>query len=128
MSKLSELKRQREEIELGIVKETLKEKNFFEEESKKILEETEDLLSIIITIEKNYNITQVDFRYNEAKRKFVRLNHFEDGPDALDRYASQFIGCDKCTTHCFKTEMSIDDFLALVTRGVYEPVAVRKAE
>lgn len=42
MSKLSELKRQREEIELGIVKETLKEKNFFEEESKKILEETED--------------------------------------------------------------------------------------
>lgn len=127
MSKLSELKRQREEVELKIVKETLNEKNFFEEESKKILEEAEDLSSIIITIEKAYNVTQVDFRYDETKRKFVRLNHFEEDPDSLDRYASQFIGCDKCTTHCFKTEMSIDDFLALVTRGVYEPIAVRKA-
>ena len=127
MSKLSELKRQREEVELKIVKETLNEKNFFEEESKKILEEAEDLSSIIITIEKAYNVTQVDFRYDETKRKFVRLNHFEEEPDSLDRYASQFIGCDKCTTHCFKTEMSIDDFLALVTRGVYEPIAVRKA-
>lgn len=127
MSKLSELKRQREEVELGIVKETLREKNFFNEESKKILEETEKLSGIIITIEKSYNVTQVDFRYDETKRKFVRLNHFEERPDSLDIYASQFRGCYKCTTYCFKTEMSIDDFLALVTRGVYEPVAVRKA-
>lgn len=127
MSKLSELKRQRDEIELGMVKETLKEINFFDEESQRILEEAKKLESIIITIEKSYNVTQVDFRYDETKRKFVRLNNFEEGPDSLDRYTSQFRGCYKCTTYCFKTEMSIDDFLALVTRGVYEPVAVRKA-
>ncbi len=128
MSKLSELKRQRDEIELGMVKETLKEINFFDEESQRILEEAKKLESIIITIEKNYNITQIDFRYDEAKRMFVRLNHFEEGPNTLKRYASQFAHCDKCTTYCFKTEMSIDDFLALVTNKVYEPIAVRKAE
>lgn len=128
MSKLSELRRQRDEIELGMVKETLKEINFFDEESQRILEEAKKLESIIITIEKNYNITQIDFRYDEAKRKFVRLNHFEEGPNTLERYASQFARCDKCTTYCFKTEMSIDDFLALVTNKVYEPIAVRKAE
>ena len=127
MSKLSELKRQREEVELGIVKETLKEKNFFNEESKKILEGTKNLSDLVITIEKAYNISQIDFRYDDAERKFVRLNHFEEGPNILDRYASQFVGCDKCTTYCFKTKMSIDDFLALVIRGVYEPIAVKKA-
>ena len=44
MSKLSELKRQRDEIELGMVKETLKEINFFDEESQRILEEAKKLV------------------------------------------------------------------------------------
>ena len=126
MGKLSELKRQREEVELGIVKETLKGKNIlFEEESERLLEETENLSAIIIRIEKACNVTQVDFRYDEAKRKFVRLNHFEE--EKLDTFERCDIACDKYAPLCFKTEMSIDDFLALVTIGEYEPVAVRKA-
>ena len=64
--------------ELKLVNTTLEKKNFFDENSKMILESATELENIIITVEKSFNNIQIDFKYDSTKSKFVMVNVYEE--------------------------------------------------
>lgn len=109
--------------ELEMVKEALNKGEFFDKDSKEILNSAEDLESIIITVEKRVTPNRIDFRYDSKKSKFIRLNMFEDEKYYLDIYKD----CYKCKAPCFGTELTITQFLELISKTIFQRISVRLA-
>lgn len=107
--------------ELKLVNTTLEKKNFFDENSKMILESATELENIIITVEKSFNNIQIDFKYDSTKSKFVMVNVYEE------KSVQQYYKCYICPLQCFKTEMTVDEFLALVSNSLFKPIAIKLA-
>lgn len=112
---------------LKAVREALLARNYFEfdgskgEESLKHLNNATDLQSIIIRIEKNFNVSQYDFQYSSEKDKFIRLNETEDA-----EHYTVHKKCCKCSIQCFKSEYSVYEFIELC-KNVFEPISVKVA-
>ena len=115
------------DIKLKIVRNELLKRSSFKydgsngSESLRILNNATDLSGIIITIKKNFNTKQYDFRYNHKKRKFVRLNNL----DNIEHF-TVYTRCRMCSTPCFKSEYSTIQFLKLC-KNVFEPISVKLA-
>lgn len=109
------------------VQEALLNRNFFEfdgskgQESLKNLNNATDLQSIIIRIEKNFNVSQYDFQYIPEKDKFIRLHETE----CAEHYTIHE-KCIKCAIPCFKSEYSVNEFIELC-KNVFEPISVKLA-
>ena len=107
--------------ELELVITTLEKKNFFDENSKKNLESVTELENIIITVEKSFNHIKIDFKYDSTKSKFVMVNILEE------KSVEQYYKCYICPLQCFKTEMSVNEFLTLVSNSIFDPIAIKLA-
>ena len=112
---------------IKVVQEALLDRNFFEfdssegQESLNNLNNATDLQSIIIRIEKNFNVSQYDFQYSSEKDKFIRLHETECAEHYIIHKK-----CSECAIQCFRSEYSVDEFIELC-RNVFEPISVKLA-
>lgn len=109
---------------MKVVREALLSRNWFDENSLKILNDATDLDKIIIQIEKSFNSDKYDFQYNSKKKKFIRL----DTPEGNGHYTIYLTNkqCIKCSVKCYHSEYSITKFIELC-KHVFEPISVRLA-
>lgn len=105
------------------IRKSFKNVSGLNQKSIEILNSVDNLADIIITIEKRFIYNNIDFKYDSKKKKFIRLNTFED----KNRYLDNFKGCDTCSAQCFKSELSTKQFILLVSKSTFKPVAIRKA-
>ena len=105
------------------IRKSFKNADGLNQKSIDILNSVDNLADIIITIEKRFINYNIDFKYDCKKKKFIRLNTFEDE----NRYLDNFKGCDTCSAQCFKSELSTKQFVLLVSKSTFKPVAIRKA-
>ena len=109
---------------MKVVREALLSRNWFDENSLKILNDATDLDKIVIQIEKSFNCDHYDFQYNSIKRKFIRLGKREG--KGLNTMYSTNEKCMKCSVKCYRSAYSITEFIELC-KGVFEPISVRLA-
>ena len=104
---------------IEVVREALFSRNWFDENSLRLLNDATDLDNIIIRIQKSFNVDEYDFQYNSKEKKFIRL-----GTGELKRHYTMYQKCVKCYIKCYLSEYSISEFIELC-KGVFEPISVR---
>ena len=109
---------------MQVVREALLSRNWFDETSLRILNDTTDLDNVIIRIQKSFNVDEYDFQYNSKKKKFIRLGKHEGKKRYIEYQTSK--KCLKCSIKCYLSEYSISEFIELC-KCVFEPISVKQA-
>ena len=106
----------------------LKVKNYFEHSKRNAQENLEKvtpktLFMYAIVVEKNFNVDKVTFEYIPVRGVMVRTDFTGNLKyETRSNYNSQFEKCRYCENPCHKGKYSIEDFINLIKRGVFEPI------
>lgn len=112
--------------------ECLKQHNHFKwfessgamEELDKVTPET--LPNYEIVVQKSYNVDNTTFAFEPKKRMLIRTKftgHLQS--ETEENYARQFKNC-PCNNPCYKGEYTVDNFIDLIERGIFEPIYFNK--